>query len=91
MNDAIKFEQMIGKQILALIPILSGEIVQEITIRGVEAGGLWIESETISKAWLQKLDLPVMRAPIFFVPYHEIRFLFFGGEKLELSEKKFGV
>jgi hypothetical protein len=87
----MRFPDLIGQTVLALIPILDQTEIQEITIHGVEVGGIWIESQRYSELFLAKLDLHAIRTPIFFVPYHEIRFVMHRLDKLELSEKKFGV
>jgi hypothetical protein len=87
----MKFEELIGKKVFALIPIVNAKTFQQITIHGVEVGGLWVESQQHTKLWLENFDLPAIQTPLFFVPYHEIRFVVHRLEKLELSEEKFGV
>jgi hypothetical protein len=91
MPPSVSFNDLIGKQVLAFIPIFDDNTFHEITIHGVETGGLWVESAHVSKAWLEKLQLPAIKTPLFFVPFHEIRFVLHSAEKLELSEKKFGL
>jgi hypothetical protein len=84
-------EQLVGKQVVAMIPMFDEKILQQITIHGVENGGFWLECPSYSRILLSKLNVPAIKTPLFFVPYHEIRFLLYSLEKLELSEEKFGV
>lgn len=87
----MNFESLVGKTLPALIPIIHPKLLREITIRGAEAGGIWIECKELTDVFLAALDLPAIQTPIFFVPYHEIKLAFYGGQDLALSEKKFGV
>jgi hypothetical protein len=86
----VNFSDLIGEEVLAMIPIFGNNTLLIVTIHGVESGGIWIESEKYTKTMLEKLDLPAIKTPIFFVPYHEIRFVVHSLEKIELSEGKFG-
>jgi hypothetical protein len=87
----MKSEELIGKTVLAMIPMFHEKLFQEITIHGVETGGFWLECPNYSKVVLSKLNVPAIKTPLLFVPYHEIRFVLHFLEKLELSEEKFGV
>lgn len=87
----MKLEELIGKEIIGMIPMFHEKIFQKITVHGVEVGGLWIECPNYSKILVAKLNQPAIKTPLFFVPYHEIRMLLHSLEKLELSEEKFGV
>jgi len=87
----MKSEDLVGKEVLAMIPMFDQKLLQRITIHGVEAGGLWVECENYSKLMLSKLNQPAIKTPLWFVPYHEIRMMLYSLEKLALSEEKFGV
>jgi hypothetical protein len=87
----MKSEELIGKQVLAMIPMFDPKVFQKITIHGVETGGFWLECPSYSKLVLSNLNVPAIKTPLFFVPYHEVRFVLHYLEKLELSEEKFGV
>jgi hypothetical protein len=91
MTPNISFHNLIGKPLLAIIPMFGEKTLHEIRIHGVEGGGLWIECAHVSKSWLERFELAAMKTPLFFVPFHEIRFVLHSTEKLELSEKKFGL
>lgn len=87
----MQLESLIGKKVLACISMMGNTKLNEIVIHGVETGGLWIESEKYARLWVEKLDVPAIRTPLFFVPYSGIQFVLHSLEKLELSEEKFGV
>ena len=91
MSEEFSFERLVGNEVIALIPIFDKKLFQTVTIRGVEHGGLWIESETVTKFWVDKLDVPIIKTPIFFIPFNQITFAFSYDEKLQISEKKFGL
>lgn len=87
----MKFEELIGRTVPILIPMIHPKILQEVVIRGVEHGGIWIESENMTQTMLQGLNLPASQTPLFFVPFHEIKYALCGGGTTALSEKAFGV
>jgi hypothetical protein len=87
----MNFETLIGKTIPIMIPMIHLNDLLNVIIRGVEPGGIWIESETMTQHILESLGQPALKTPVFFVPYHEIRFAFYPTEKLALSEKAFGA
>ena len=68
---------MIGGTVGAVIPKLGGPTkIVSVRLHGVEAGGVWIESQTMTDLLLQTFKLQAAsKTPIFFVPYHEITFL----------------
>ncbi len=86
----MNFADLIGKKVLAIVPIFDPKLFSELLIHGVEPGGIWVESPKTTQAWLDKMGVPALHSPILFLPYHEIRFVFVPGE-LTLSDKAFGV
>ncbi len=86
----MNFSDLIGKNVVALVPVFDDKLFSELTIRGVESGGLWVECAKVTQAWMQEMGVPALKTPIFFLPYNEIRFAFAAGE-LSLSDKAFGV
>lgn len=81
---------MIGEDILASIPSIHPTDLQVVKLHGVEQGGLWLESENLTQTMLRSLKMAASsRTPIFFVPYHEIRVLIQGTDKVSLSEEAF--
>lgn len=86
----MNFESLIGKTMLIVIPLMDPPL-QEVTIRGVEAGGIWIESAKLTSTFLATLNVPAIKTPIFFLPFHAIKLAFYPSESLALSEEAFGV
>jgi len=86
-----RLKSLIGKQVLALIPVIDPNLFQVVTLRGVEIGGLWIESEDMNQKFLRSMGLPAAPMPIFFVPYVHIKFVMAASEQTALSESAFGV
>jgi hypothetical protein len=86
----MQFSELIGHTVPMVITTISATDLQEVVIHGVEQGGLWIESAEMTQSLLRGLNAPAGRTPLFFVPFHEIKYAFVGGE-LALNEKAFGV
>jgi len=60
---------------LVLIPKIDQKIYQKVKLHGVEAGGLWLESQAVTNALLQTLGAPATeKTVVFFWPYHQIQF-----------------
>jgi hypothetical protein len=87
----INFEGLIGKTLPIMIPMMNPNGLIDAIIRGVENGGIWIECESLTQSVLAALGLPALKTPVFFVPYQQIKFAYYGSETLALSEKAFGV
>lgn len=90
--EPINFAQLVGSEMLAVIPVLDPLKIQTFIVRGVEGGGIWIESQALTNLILEKLGLThAPRTPIFFLAFSEMRFVFFPAKVSSLSEKAFGV
>jgi len=90
--EAVNFENLIGRQMLAVIPVLDPSAVQTFIIRGVEGGGIWIESQALTNLILEKVGLAYApRTPVFFLSFSEMRFAFFPANAPSLNEGAFGV
>jgi hypothetical protein len=64
----------------------------KVKLLGVEAGGLWIESQAITNAVPQTFEVASSpRTPVFFLPYHEIAVVFHYLPERALDEKAFGL
>ena len=88
----MNFEKMIGQHILVKINRIDQTKYQDVKLLGVEAGGLWIESQTLTNAMLQAMQIPsAPKTAAFFFPYHEISFAISAIEGPSLDEKSFGV
>jgi len=88
----MNFAQLVGQTVALLIPKVNPFVVQRVKLVGVDAGGIWIESQAAMNVILRTLNLPsAPRTLAFFLPYHEITFGFVGTEGVSLDEKAFGV
>ena len=88
----MQFEEMIGKEVALIMPLIHATHFQQVIIHGVEHGGLWIESQAINEIAMRAVKIQAApRTLLFFVPYHQITLGMSSTEKVSLSEKSFGV
>lgn len=88
----MKFDEMIGENVLAIVPIIDRVKFQELKIHGAEAGGIWVESQRMTDLMLNALGTPVgERTPVFFLPFGQITFAWRTIDQPALSERSFGV
>lgn len=88
----MQLSDYIGSEIIVVIKIIDPLLFQKVILKGVEPGGILIESETLTNTMLRSLkqaSLPV--TPLFFFPYHEITFALVKGGEVALDEKAFGL
>jgi hypothetical protein len=82
----------IDQEITVLIPHTDKTRLQSVKLRGVEPGGIWIESQTYMNHILGKVNVTSSpRSLAFFFPYHAIVFGFVGIEGPGLNEAAFGL
>jgi len=88
----MQLSDYIGQEIVLLIPTIHPIEFQKVKLLGVEAGGVWIESQTLINLILKKTGFASAPKPLaFFYPYHELRSGFVAIEGPALNEKAFGV
>ncbi|MGA2772114.1 MAG: hypothetical protein ABSG26_14965 [Bryobacteraceae bacterium] len=88
----MQLSDFVGQPISMLIPFIHQTALQKVNLLGVEAGGVWIESQTFTNAVLQKLGVPTSpKTSVLFVPYHGIGLGLFSIDQPALDEKAFGV
>jgi hypothetical protein len=81
-------KDFVGKTIFALIPFIHGEIVQVLKLHGVEPGGIWVESQTLTDLLLARVGRTAApKTAIFFLPYQQIVFVLGSLDVPSLSEK----
>jgi hypothetical protein len=88
----MQLSDYIGSTVLAVIPGIDKTKVQKIKLHGVEAGGVWIENQSLTNAFLEFLG--VSSAPktlVLFVPYTAIAAIYAALDEPALNEKSFGV
>jgi hypothetical protein len=72
----ISFQDLIGKEIIALVPIFHKTLLQKMKLINVEPIGLWVESRTISDLMLKKIGFTYSpKSVVFFLPFHQITFV----------------
>ena len=78
-----------GGMITASVPFLEPNKLLEMKVCGIDAGGIWVECQTLTDIVLRTINtatLPTM--PILFLPYSQIRFAFVSVEGQSLSAEK---
>jgi hypothetical protein len=89
---SMQLADYLDQEISMLIPLISKTQFQRVKIRGVEAGGIWIESQTLTNVTLASLALQTApKSLAFFFPYSAITFGFVGIEGPGLNEAAFGL
>jgi hypothetical protein len=82
----------VDQEISMLIPFIDPVKLQRVKIRGVEAGGIWLESQTLTNITLKSIGVATApKSLAFFFPYHAVRFGFVGVEGVALNESALGV
>lgn len=87
-----RLQDFVGQTIIALVPIFDPVVYQSLKLHEVEASGLWVENQEITNFMLEKYGLATTpKTMIFFLPFHEIRFVLGSLDVPSLGEKAFGV
>ena len=87
----MQLSEFIDREILVSIPFLS-QAFEKVTLRGVDHGGIWIESQNIANTILAAIGSPgVPTAFVLFFPYTQIRFAMAFAPGVSLNETAFGV
>ena len=88
----MNLQNLVGENVLALIPRIHNSHYQSVKLHAVEAGGIWVESQELTNQFLQAAGTQVAkRTPLFFFPYHEIALVIGRLNAPALDEKAFGV
>jgi hypothetical protein len=91
----MQFTELIGDSIYVRSPLIHSTNIKEVKLVGVEAGGLWIESQELTNLVLDSYADPTIvgsrKTPLFFLPYHQISMVLTTIDGLVLREKAFGV
>ncbi|HEV3317637.1 MAG TPA: hypothetical protein VG488_11730 [Candidatus Angelobacter sp.] len=75
----MNFSELIGEQVFVHSPIFKAGQNCIVKIVGVEAGGIWVESEVLSKTLNDTVKVTVEEGTlqsdaVFFLPFHAIGF-----------------
>ena len=88
----MQLSDLVGDRLALLVPMIHGTELQTVNLLGVEAGGIWVESQKFTNQLLQGLGAQSFpRTPVFFLPYHQIAVAMSSVDGPALDEKAFGV
>ena len=88
----MRFNELVGHTVYAVIPIIHRVDFQEIKILGCEGGGVWVECQTMANIMLKAIGQQVARRTlIFFLPFHQITLVWTVLDEPSLSESAFGI
>jgi hypothetical protein len=83
---------MVGEVIIVRIPLLDPERMLLVKLHGVEAHGIWIESQQFTNELMEKYRFSSSRTtPLVFVPFDKVDFIIAALDLLSLSEPAFGL
>lgn len=83
---------MVGEVIIVRIPVLDAEGMTLVKLHGIEAHGVWIESQDLTNELMAKFRCSTSRTtPIVFVPFAKLDFIIAALDSLSLSEPAFGL
>lgn len=82
--------QMVGEEIIASIPSMHQTVLQQPKLLAVEHSALWVESDKLTQTMLTALKVQAApKTAIFFIPFHEIRFIMASADYPSLREGAF--
>lgn len=85
-------ESMVGEVVIARIPLLDSEGMMLLKLHGVEASGIWLESQDFTNQLMEKFRFVSSRTtPLVFVPFDKVDFIIGSLDSLSLSESAFGL
>ena len=83
---------MVGEVIIARIPLLDAESMTLVKLHGIEAQGIWIESQDFTNELMERFRFSSSRTtPLVFVPFYKVDFIIASLDSLSLSERSFGL
>jgi len=81
---------MIGEVILVRIPLLDTDGMILVKLHGIEAQGIWIESQEFTNQLMEKFRfVSSLTTPLVFVPFDKVDFII--GSLDSRSEPAFGL
>ena len=83
---------MIGEVILARIPLLDTDGMIPVKLHGIEAQGIWIESQEFTNQLMEKFRFVSSRTtPLVFGLFDKVDFIIGSLDSRSLSEPAFGL
>lgn len=84
--------EMVGKTITALVPFFDRTKFQQMKLHGVEAGGIWVESQKMTDVLFSTSGASYApKTVIFFLPFQQVTFVFGVLDVPSFSETKLGL
>jgi hypothetical protein len=69
----MQLSDYVGQTLTVLIPRIHEDSEEKVRVHGVEAGGVWIESQRLTNRLMTRLSASTApKTLVFFFPYHEI-------------------
>jgi hypothetical protein len=76
--ETSSFASLVGKEVYAVVPLVDPKLIQRLLVCGVESGGIWVECQALTDLILTKIGRgSTPKTPIFFLAYHEMRFVYY--------------
>jgi hypothetical protein len=83
---------MIGEVIIVRIPVFDADGMMLVKLHGIEAQGIWVESQDFTNELMEKFHFSSSRTtPLVFVPFAKLDFIIASVDSLSLSESAFGL
>jgi hypothetical protein len=83
---------MIGEVIIVRIPLLDADCMMLVKLHGIEAHGIWVESQAFTNQLMEKFQFSYSRTtPLVFVPFDKVDFIIASLDSVSLSEPAFGL
>jgi hypothetical protein len=84
----INFAKLVGQEVLLISPVLDKDAPVTVTVRGVDAGGIWIECQSLTDIFLRSTGKTMFEGtPITFVPFWRISLAIVGSDVPAISSE----
>jgi len=88
----MNFSDLVENHIYLQLPRVSPVKFHKFMLRGVEAGGLWVESQEVINSVLREAGVATSpKKALIFFPFHEISLASVSVDETSLDEKAFGL
>lgn len=83
---------MMGEVIMVRVPLLDSDGMILVKLHGIEAQGIWIESQDFTNQLIEKFRFVSSRTtPLVFISFDKVDFIIGSLDSLSLSEPAFGL
>ena len=83
--------EMVGEEILINFAFLPLKNLETAKLHLVDDNGIWIESNNLTQAILENLNIPAGKTPIIFLPFAQVRYILGASDGISLMNKAYGV